>query len=138
MRDTSCCPDGPREIWNNTIGRRPLLHDLGECELKHGMRVGIVNLYTYELGNAETPSKLKAFRGRRARVRCAGIAAALLMLAAIASGLFLILHRPARAGATMVENVILRRRPVRSRIFRTKATPMTIAFHSRTSGLKVC
>src|SRR5436309_15608570 len=27
---------------------RPLLHDLGECELKHGMRVSIVNLHADE------------------------------------------------------------------------------------------
>src|SRR3989454_12290585 len=25
---------------------RPYLHDLGECEVKHGTRIGVVNLYT--------------------------------------------------------------------------------------------
>src|SRR6266540_3945924 len=30
---------------------RPLLHDLGECEVKHGVRVSLANLYTEELGN---------------------------------------------------------------------------------------
>src|SRR5512140_837174 len=30
---------------------RPLLHSLGECEVKHGVRVGIVNLYADEAGN---------------------------------------------------------------------------------------
>ncbi len=29
----------------------PRLHDLGECEVKHGVRLHIVNLYTEELGN---------------------------------------------------------------------------------------
>src|SRR5881296_1621633 len=34
---------------------RPLLHDLGECEVKHGAFVSIVNLYTKELGNPNPP-----------------------------------------------------------------------------------
>ena len=38
---------------------RPLLHDLGECEVKHGVRVHAVNLYTDELGNPATPEKFK-------------------------------------------------------------------------------
>src|SRR5436853_861196 len=31
---------------------RPLLHDLGACEVKHGVRVGITNLYDNEIGNS--------------------------------------------------------------------------------------
>src|SRR5438132_2620109 len=31
--------------------RQPLLHELGEIEVKHGVKLGIVNLYTEELGN---------------------------------------------------------------------------------------
>ncbi len=38
---------------------QPHLHDLGECEVKHGVRVSVVNLYTAELGNAELPEKLQ-------------------------------------------------------------------------------
>jgi adenylate cyclase len=38
---------------------RPLLHDLGTCEVKHGATVGIVNLYSDEIGNPETPKKFK-------------------------------------------------------------------------------
>ena len=38
---------------------RPLLHDLGECEVKHGARVHVVNLYTEELGNPEMPEQFK-------------------------------------------------------------------------------
>src|SRR5437868_11817227 len=41
---------------------QPLLHDLGECEVKHGLRVSVVNLYTLELGNPAAPDKLKAAR----------------------------------------------------------------------------
>src|SRR5437764_9223888 len=38
---------------------RPLLHELGECEVKHGVKISLVNLYTDELGNPELPEKLK-------------------------------------------------------------------------------
>jgi TolB-like protein/class 3 adenylate cyclase/Tfp pilus assembly protein PilF len=39
---------------------QPCLHDLGECEVKHGVRVSIVNLYTNDAGNAALPSRLAA------------------------------------------------------------------------------
>src|SRR5437764_182303 len=38
---------------------RPLLHDLGICEVKHGATLGIVNLYSDEIGNPEVPEKIK-------------------------------------------------------------------------------
>ncbi|MEO5717316.1 MAG: adenylate/guanylate cyclase domain-containing protein [Chthoniobacterales bacterium] len=38
---------------------QPRLHPLGECEVKHGVRVSLVNLYTEELGNPELPAKFK-------------------------------------------------------------------------------
>src|SRR5436309_9714055 len=34
---------------------RPHLHDLGETEVKHGIRLSIVNLYTEEHGNGDMP-----------------------------------------------------------------------------------
>src|SRR5438477_10876365 len=37
---------------------QPLLHQLGEIEVKHGVKLGIVNLYTSELGNPQPPEKL--------------------------------------------------------------------------------
>src|SRR5207253_2700723 len=37
----------------------PHLHDLGECEVKHGVRVHLFNLYTDDVGNSELPTKLK-------------------------------------------------------------------------------
>jgi TolB-like protein/Tfp pilus assembly protein PilF/class 3 adenylate cyclase len=36
---------------------RPLLHDLGECEVKHGARISVVNLYTENAGNSHPPAK---------------------------------------------------------------------------------
>ena len=41
---------------------QPHLHELGECEVKHGVHVSMVNLYTEELGNPAVPEKLKAAR----------------------------------------------------------------------------
>jgi len=37
---------------------QPYLQDLGECEVKHGLRLGIVNLYKDGLGNPNVPQKL--------------------------------------------------------------------------------
>src|SRR6059058_870744 len=42
---------GEYEHW------RPFLHDLGECEVKHGMRVSIVNLHADQVGNPQLPKK---------------------------------------------------------------------------------
>ncbi len=41
---------------------RPHLQDLGECEVKHGVRVSVVNLCTGEVGNAELPEKFARAR----------------------------------------------------------------------------
>src|ERR1700746_2037954 len=38
---------------------RSYLHDLGECEVKHGVRLGVVNLYGDEIGNTQVPKQLK-------------------------------------------------------------------------------
>jgi TolB-like protein/class 3 adenylate cyclase/Tfp pilus assembly protein PilF len=65
---------------------RPLLHDLGTCEVKHGVRVSVVNLYGDQAGNAQLPKKFQALKKRGTRVRWTAIAAALLALAAIVAG----------------------------------------------------
>jgi TolB-like protein/class 3 adenylate cyclase/Flp pilus assembly protein TadD len=41
----------------------PCLHDLGECEVKYGLRLHLFNLYKDGLGNPQVPEKLR--RGRR-------------------------------------------------------------------------
>jgi len=38
---------------------RSLLHDLGECEVKHGVRVRAVNFYSDDLGNPAMPEKFQ-------------------------------------------------------------------------------
>jgi TolB-like protein/class 3 adenylate cyclase len=36
---------------------RPLLHDLGTCEVKHGVRLHLINVHGDEVGNAQVPEK---------------------------------------------------------------------------------
>jgi TolB-like protein/Tfp pilus assembly protein PilF len=38
---------------------QPYLHDIGECEVKHGKRLHLFNLYKDNLGNRQVPEKLK-------------------------------------------------------------------------------
>src|SRR5947209_7685856 len=66
---------------------RPLLHDLGSCEVKHGVRVSVVNLYDDQFGNAKLPRKFETVQKRRTRLRWAAMTAALLTLAAIVVGI---------------------------------------------------
>src|SRR5437773_382400 len=71
---------GEYEHW------RPLLHELGECEVKHGMRISIVNLHGDEVGNPELPLKFQSLRKHRVRIRWAMAMAMFLALAAIIAG----------------------------------------------------
>ncbi|MDQ6859946.1 MAG: hypothetical protein M3032_02145, partial [Verrucomicrobiota bacterium] len=72
---------------------QPQLHDLGDCEVKHGVRLGLANLYTDSVGNPRLPKKLQALRQRK-RIRWAA-AAALLLLAFLAVASFVML-KPAQ------------------------------------------
>src|SRR6476660_6731870 len=62
---------------------RPLLHDLGTCEVKHGGRVGVTNLYSDEVGNPQLPKKFVALKKHRTHGRWAEAAIGFLVLAAI-------------------------------------------------------
>ena len=56
---------------------RPHLQDLGECEVKHGVKIDIVNLYTGEVGNPAPPEKfLRAKQHRDAASLAADAATA--------------------------------------------------------------
>jgi TolB-like protein/class 3 adenylate cyclase/Flp pilus assembly protein TadD len=75
---------------------QPLLHDLGECEVKHGMRLSVVNLYSDELGNPEMPDKLKSAKASAPEPAARNklhltVIAAVTCLAIVAAGL-LFLH----------------------------------------------
>ncbi|MDQ3413639.1 MAG: hypothetical protein M3480_01470 [Verrucomicrobiota bacterium] len=43
---------------------QPHLHDLGECEVKHGLRLQVFNLHKEGLGNPSIPTKLRRRRWR--------------------------------------------------------------------------
>jgi TolB-like protein/Flp pilus assembly protein TadD len=85
---------------------RPLLHDLGSCEVKHGVRIEISNLYSDEVGNPQLPKKLEAVKKHRTRVRWAEVAIALLVLAAIVAAFVFFTRRPTRSAMAIVEKSI--------------------------------
>jgi len=85
---------------------RPLLHDLGTCEVKHGVRIGIANLYDSEIGNPQLPKKLQTVKRHRAHVRWAEVAIALLVLAAIVAAFVFLLRRPTRSVMAIAEKSI--------------------------------
>src|SRR5205814_4626137 len=67
---------------------RPQLHELGECVVKHGVALFVVNLYTDSAGNPRLPEKIKLTRQEQAaatlRRRSVLIGAAILLAAALA------------------------------------------------------
>src|SRR5713101_3719009 len=85
---------------------RAYLHDLGECEVKHGVRIGVVNLSGDGVGNAAAPKKFQAIKKRRAHVRWAAVAVALLVLGAIVGGTFFFLRRPTTSALRVLDKSI--------------------------------
>src|SRR6201987_173398 len=73
---------------------QPCLHSLGECQVKHGVRLDVINLYSDEFGNPKLPTKLQAVRKHRAHVRLAEVGAGLLLLALIIGGVFYFARPP--------------------------------------------
>src|SRR5437870_4149615 len=84
---------------------QPHLHELGACEVKHGSRVHVVNLYTEELGNPEAPEKFRQAKETQTAPaipasdtkpagRSWGLIVALIVVAAVATAGYLIFsHR---------------------------------------------
>jgi TolB-like protein/class 3 adenylate cyclase/Tfp pilus assembly protein PilF len=101
---------------------QPYLHDLGECEVKHGLRLHLFNLYKDNVGNPQIPEKLK----RRKRWKQAsgvrgvsaprwpkfGLTAALILsVGALIISFFIFFHRAppgtrAAAPATTTANAL--------------------------------
>src|SRR5882724_383792 len=86
---------------------QPHLHDLGDCEVKHGVRIHAVNFYTDDVGNPEVPKKFKtvgtaAEKGRPefAIPKWALFGAAILILILIAVGGFLFWQRGKTSATT--------------------------------------
>jgi tetratricopeptide (TPR) repeat protein/class 3 adenylate cyclase len=96
---------GQLSSWNDW------LHDLGEAEVKHGVRVHLYNLYTDEAGNADLPQKLHTaqkisatLRSKAKRKKVALGAVAAGAIAALAIGGFLY---PRRARALTDKDTIV-------------------------------
>jgi TolB-like protein/class 3 adenylate cyclase/Tfp pilus assembly protein PilF len=91
---------GEYEHW------RPLLHDLGECEVKHGMRVAIVNLHADEVGNPQLPKKFETLQKHRARMRWITMATALLVFTAAIGAFVVVARRSIQSTPTIPEKSI--------------------------------
>ena len=85
---------------------RPLLHDLGTCEVKHGVRVSVVNLYDDQFGNATLPRKFETLQKRRTLLRWAAMTAVLLALAVIVAGIAMFSRYRVRSTLTAPEKSI--------------------------------
>ncbi len=64
----------------------PRLHDLGDCEVKHGVRLHLVNLYAEPLGNSALPQKFQQAKPKSVSRRNVGLIAALALVAILAAG----------------------------------------------------
>ena len=74
----------------------PHLHNLGEFEVKHGVKISVINLYTEKLGNPQIPEKLRQFSRKQAatrRLKRTLIAALLFLAVALPAGALIILRR---------------------------------------------
>jgi hypothetical protein len=82
------------------------LHDLGECEVKHGVRVSVVNLYTEDVGNPEVPQKFRQARKATGPVvrektgRGWLVAVAIVLVAALIVGGLLLSRRSASVASS--------------------------------------
>jgi len=85
---------------------RPFLHESAECEVKHGLRIGLVNLYGDGIGNSQVPKKFQALKHRRAKARWTVIATALLLVGAIVAAFFALARKSARSTSTIQEKSV--------------------------------
>jgi len=85
---------------------RSLLHELGECEVKHGARIGVVNFYSDEIGNSQIPKKLQVFKRGRSLTRWSAIAAGLLLLVGIVAAFVIVSKKSTRPASGVSEKSI--------------------------------
>jgi len=85
---------------------QPYLHHLGECEVKHGVRVGVVNLYRDEIGTPQVPNKFRIQKKHRARVRWIKVAIASFVLTTIIAGSVFVSRRNPGSASVIPEKSI--------------------------------
>jgi len=84
---------------------RPHLHDLGECEVKHGIRVCMVNLYADGLGNPEVPGKFRKSKVARIAKLWTIAVSFLVVISVVTGGLYY--HSRQSKALTEKDTVIL-------------------------------
>ena len=80
---------------------RPLLHDLGTCDVKHGVRVGLVNLFADGVGNPQLPKKIHVLAKHRTRTRWVAAATVLLLLGVIVASFIFVSKKSTRSTSTI-------------------------------------
>src|SRR5438067_2954172 len=79
---------------------KPYLHDLGRVEVKHRVKLEVVNFYNQEAGNSQLPGKLKSAARKRSTKKWM-LAAAVVLIAAM-SFVVLRISLRARSGASLL------------------------------------
>src|SRR5438876_1126523 len=103
---------GQYESW------QPYLHELGVVEVKHGIRVEVVNFYDEEVGNPELPEKVKRTREEQialdhrassiaARKRSLIIGSLLLVAAVLIIGLAIVTYKATRRSAATTAKTLV-------------------------------
>src|SRR6202162_2474292 len=72
---------------------KPCLHELGECEVKHGHKLSLVNFYQDEIGNREIPRKFRQAKAARTTKSWKIAVTAALLVLLMAGGIFYRLHQ---------------------------------------------
>jgi len=93
------------EVLGQLSAWSPMLHDLGEAEVKHGARVHLYNLYTQDAGNPELPKKISAQKAALSRAASVGklkkrglvISVIAILLTIVSAGVWLTYTRKAHA-----------------------------------------
>src|ERR1700719_3886170 len=81
---------------------RPCLHEIGDCEVKHGVRLSLTNFCTDEIGNRQVPSRL-AKGVKQWRWKMAIVGAAVAIAACLAA---FVAHRISTNGVGTLSSIL--------------------------------
>jgi tetratricopeptide (TPR) repeat protein len=84
---------------------KPYLQELGECEVKHGQKVSLVNFYDGEIGNRDIPQKFRQIRTARSK-KIGKLAATIALLILLIAGVLFFGFR-GRKALTEKDTIIL-------------------------------
>ncbi len=86
----------PHPRWNR------YLHDLGECEVKHGRKVSLFNFYSDSCGNPKLPQKLECVPPARGGTVKIMVLAGLALAICVIAGFFFLHRAPAQQNSVVV------------------------------------